>query len=47
VGLFYAVFSAFRLGVRIDLILMLGAASLLILAFRPGRSAAGPGPSGK
>ena len=44
-GLFYAVFGAFRLGVRIDLILMLGAAALLTLALRPGfgASAARPG----
>jgi hypothetical protein len=38
-GLFYALFGAFRLGVRIDLILMLGAAALLTLALRPGFSA--------
>ena len=38
-GLFYAVFGAFRLGVRLDLILMLGAAALLTLALRPDFSA--------
>jgi len=35
-GLFYALFGAFRLGVRIDFVLGLGAVSLLILALTPG-----------
>jgi hypothetical protein len=44
-GLFYALFGAFRLGVRIDLILLLGAASMLILALPPGFSVSKPKPS--
>lgn len=34
-GLFYALFGAFRLGVTIDLILLLGAVLLLVIAFLP------------
>ena len=44
IGLFYALFGAFRLGVRIDLILLLGAASLLVLALSPRLSASKPKP---
>ncbi len=35
-GLFYALFGAVRLGVRLDFVLGLGAVSLLILALTPG-----------
>ncbi|OGD19635.1 MAG: hypothetical protein A2W03_02345 [Candidatus Aminicenantes bacterium RBG_16_63_16] len=41
-GLFYALFGAFRLGVRIDLVLLLGAVALLILALSPRFSASKP-----
>ena len=44
-GLFYALFGAFRLGVRTDLVLGLGAAALLVLALTLGFSASQPKPS--
>ena len=46
-GLFYALFGAFRLGVRLDLVLMLGATALLALAFGPGCSEAKPRPTSR
>jgi hypothetical protein len=39
VGVFYGLFGAFRLGVRIDLVLLFGAIALLVLAFTPRYSA--------
>jgi len=42
IGVFYALFGALRLGVRIDLVLLLGAVALFILALSPRFSSSKP-----
>lgn len=46
-GVFYGAFGALRLGVRVDLVLLVGAAGLLDLAIRRSRSVPVPHPSAR